>query len=756
MIRSPRVLGVLVVLAGTARADVSLDEFGVGQKLRPAEQLALAACDVDVELRGTVAEVELRQRIVNVGPAMAAALEVELPTDAQLIGAAAIVDRGPRVAAIPVTARFDSEHVVSDDVLGTDPALVTSLGFTNGDRKRYRVVTQPIDTDHELAIVTRWTAIAAVRNSAVRLVLPGRAPTARLAPCRGNVHATPGPGASIQRIRIDGVTAGTRDTAPFVVEADDVTLEAELAFAKPQPLVWTQTEALGEGWTARAVAVIAPPVPLDVIEARRALIVVDSSRSMQLLGRHPVDVVHAIGAALPKGTEIEGILYDRVPRRVFGTWQPANVTSLDALESAIVKQPAVNGSDAAAALALAHDLVVADATRGQTMVIVVTDGVFGGIPDSALAHAMQAHAAELDVHAIVLDPGHLTSPNAVALRAPVDLYGGTYVEVRADELAGALAGVDAWLRPSWLGLQLHGIDATIPDLLLAGSGVTVLGLTRTPTATITLSGHGDPAFTVAARAVPATPVAARAVPATPVAQLVLAGTSEGQLVHPHTNDPTPGELVTAAHTLVRLRAAHPTVDADHALAVLASVGKVAKTRRAMVAGGGPYTRMVAIDDPPLPLDMHPAQSWTMTASMIDKVVLERLFRDQLKPYAFACYQRALGKAPSLGGQVTFTLDIGRGEVTRASVNGLGNEAFDACLVDAAYSLTLALPNADVDGDDRTIAHYPLTFSVHDRRPTVFAGDADSDSPLDIDAIVGGVPRHVPKPETATPLGNLRP
>jgi hypothetical protein len=170
----------------------------------------------------------------------------------------------------------------------------------------------------------------------------------------------------------------------------------------------------------------------------------------------------------------------------------------------------------------------------------------------------------------------------------------------------------------------------------------------------------------------------------------------------------------------------------------------------MIAGGGTFERSVAIVDPlPPARDSKPAAS-TMP-SAIDRTTVERLFRDQLQPRAYACYQRALGRAPKLAGTVHFELYLGRGEVTQASVMGLGDSAFDACLLDVAYSLEPPAPDFSIHSDDETLARYPLTFSVHQDRPWVIAGDADSSSPLDIDAIQGGVPATA-----RTPLGKLRP
>jgi hypothetical protein len=194
--------------------------------------------------------------------------------------------------------------------------------------------------------------------------------------------------------------------------------------------------------------------------------------------------------------------------------------------------------------------------------------------------------------------------------------------------------------------------------------------------------------------------------------------------------------------------------------VLAQTGRVAASRRAMVKGGGPYARSAAVRDPDVPVPGVAAGAATVASpSAIARITLERLFRDQLAPRAYACYERALGLAPNLGGTVFFELRLGRGEISHAALTGLGNAQFDTCLLDAAYALQPPPPDFSVNADDQTVAKYPLTFNVRGERPIILPGDADSSSPIDIDAVQGGVPTGKRGPvhvETSTPLGTLRP
>jgi hypothetical protein len=717
-------------VASPARADVVFEEYGFGEVRQDAHQLVDASCELDVELHGTVATVELREKITNPGAGpLAARLDFALPRGAVVTGASL---RGDVATAVP--AGFSTEIVDNYDVLAADPLTLTSLG---GDR--YRALMQPIGAGHDAQLAVRWSSIAEVRDGALRLAFPRRASSAKLADCKGTIRATPGPGAAIGKIRVNG--ADTRGS--FVLAGSDVTIAVDLVFSRPEPVVWTQSQDLGNGFTATLVTAIAPPIRSTAIPAHRALFVVDGSRSMALVGPHNVArVIHAIGAALPANTQIDAIVYDRKAARVLGDWRPSTADNLAAIETAVKTHVGTNGSDVAAAFALAHT-AIADGARGSTMVIAITDGVLGQVGDTALSHALDAKTSTVDVHAIVLDPASTRSPGATALRNPVNLYGGTYVEVPVDELDDALTGVGAWLRPSWLELQIEGTRVAMPSELRTGSGVTVVAIDPGPAHAVVLAGHGETPIRVAARPGPSVPVAALALPLTNDASFAADG------------EATKNSADARRVAIVK----HPGVSAEHALVVLASSGRIAKSRHDMVAGGGRYVRVADITDPAFDDVAATGPAPLPTATAIERSTLERLFRDQLQPRAYACYQRALGRTPKLAGTVYYDFELGRGEVTQVTVTGIGDPTFLACLVDAGYQLSPPLPDFTVNADDQTIARYPLTFNTREDRAVIVLGDADSSSPLDIDAIKAGVPTikhpHL-KVDTSTPLGGLKP
>jgi hypothetical protein len=441
--------------------------------------------------------------------------------------------------------------------------------------------------------------------------------------------------------------------------------------------------------------------------------------------------VTSIARMLARGTEVEAIIYDRTATRVLGGWKPIDATQLATIETAIDKHTAANGSNAQAALAAAQNAI---GSTKETQIVVITDGVMSddGAPTGALA------TLQVELHAIVLSNGSMRSPDVQPLRSAINRIGGSYTELDVSQLDTALGTFDDWLRPSWLDLGITITDqkseATLavdqlPRELRAGSGVVLLSITDLPRRP-TLIGHNVKRIKIAG---------VSAAPA-PVAELALSERSSYQL-----------------DNLDDLRKRHPIVDGGVPFVVLATRGKIAASRRRVTASGGPFTRMVAVSDPQFPHETRNAPTVTGPGpSAIDRNALEVMFKTQLQPAAFACYQRALARLPKLAGTVQFQIEIGRGETTHAKVTGLADATFDACLLDAAYTVTPPLPNPSYNSDDRTIANYPLSFSVREHKPFIIAGDADSSSPLDIDAIQGGVPVKVKAVDTSTPLGNLRP
>jgi hypothetical protein len=708
-----RLAAVVLVSSGTLTYANTFDEYAAKQPPRPATQLFEASCEMHVDLRGAVASVELKQRIVNPGPgALAARHEFTLPRGAIVTGFRA---RSEQALAVP--AGFTSTKVGAPEVLGTDPAVLVAR-----DRDSYEITLQPIEPDRDITLTTQYVVVADAQLGTLHLELPSRSAPGKLTACKGTLRAAAGAGAKVKRIRVGGVETGARGAASFVVDANAVALDVELEVAGRDPIVWTQTQPLGDGWHASLVTVLAPRIA--PVQAKRVVFLVDLSRSMDLVGRQNViKVIRAVGNALPAGTEVEAIAYARTAQRVYGEFRSASPGNMAVLEGALLRHSSTNGSDVVAAYGLAKQALAN--TRGAAMLVTITDGVTPELASGALVTALDLKSTTVDVHTIVLDPARTRAPSADVLRAPVATLGGAYVEVAVDDLDRALAAIDEWLRPSARDLSLGG--PTIPQEVHSGGGFTQAFVHKGSTRFM-LTGRTERPFRVTARPGPKVPVAA----------LVLATADTDDI------DPS---------VLARAGAAFPSADESRAFAVLSPQGRIAKSRRAMVEGGGRYERVVAIPDPDstaVPRTATPV----LTASAIARDTLERLFREQLQPKAYACYQRALGTNPKLAGTARFRFRMGRGEITEVQLGGLGDSALDTCLLDAAYLLSPPFPDFTINADDQTIANYPLTFNRRADQPYVVLGDADSSSPIDIDAVQGGVPGRV-KVDSKNPLGGMR-
>ncbi len=707
----------VVAMPWLAHAEASLVEHSGEIRERPSQYVTEVACDMSVDVRGAVAVVEVRQRFLNGGPIPLGAIHrYELPRGGAVTGFA-VTTAGKRVAAVPVEADPPTTTVEDPEVLGADPALL------EWDDGQLILTLQPIPVGREWTTTTTYATTVDVRPSGLRLELPDRG---AMGACRGSIRATPGPGATVAAIRVDGHVADR-----FSLGARDVTIDVALLVRSTRPVVWTQSQRLPDGRSATQLTVLTPTQPTTW--PRRVVLAIDGSRSMELVGRPVVDrVIRSVASALPSATPIEAIAFDRVATRI-GAFTPSTIS---ALEAALAKRTARNGSGLDSALRLAHATIVADKT--PTLLVIVTDGVLGPRTDQ-LSAALNASPGSVDVLALVLEPRGSTTSNASSLRRLVSTYGGSVVELAADELDARLAAARDWLSPSWVDLAIEGFD--IPFTAQAGGGFTRREIHASSPANLALTIGGRDS------------IRARTGPVAPVAALALHGTTSALFTT--MADPDDAHVAAAQRLHARAIAAYPSVTEGISFAVPSPHGRIARSRRDMLAGGGTYERVVELEDPPREPRIHVGVATAPAPSAVVRESLERLFVQQLRPQARACYQRALTRDPKLAGTVVFELTLGRGEIGDVQLSGLQSPAFEACLLDAAYALSLSFPDLSINADDRTTARYPVTFLLDStERPTVVLGDADSSEPIDIDAMDRGRKRI--KVDATTPLGGMRP
>ncbi len=224
----------LCTATSVANAETSLTEDNESSCSAPTVQLFEASCDVDVELRGLLAVVEVRQRIVNPGPlAVAATYEFDLPRGATITGFTLRGD-GSTETAIPIAGAFRTVDAASRAMLDAETALLTALDADAG--AQYRIRLQPIVANHEVWLTTRYSTLGELRGSALRVVLPGRT----------------------------GKVVTSRSSAAFVLDANEVMIDGNLAFAGRDPVVRTQTQPLAAGWFASLIDAIQGGVPIKL------------------------------------------------------------------------------------------------------------------------------------------------------------------------------------------------------------------------------------------------------------------------------------------------------------------------------------------------------------------------------------------------------------------------------------------------------------------------------------------------------------
>ena len=248
---------VAQIVHPAAAAAAGLDEYGVGVPRRPAEQLYEASCDVDIDLRGALVRVEVRQRIANPGTtALAAVLELPLPDGAAITGFA--LDGESAIAIDPARA---PQLVDDEGVLGADPAL---LDLTHDG---YRVVLQPVAGDHIVTLTTRYSLVAAITGGAARLTLPGRGVASKLTACRVSLHATAGPGVTVREVRAGSVaTTGAR--AIFTVVPVSATGFSIYTQGGAHVVVDIVGYFTGPSATLSSVGLFAPQVPTRLLDTR--------------------------------------------------------------------------------------------------------------------------------------------------------------------------------------------------------------------------------------------------------------------------------------------------------------------------------------------------------------------------------------------------------------------------------------------------------------------------------------------------------
>ena len=734
---------VLIVVAAAALAThpgaASAAELGV----IGSGEIVEAGYQLDIDVRGLVATVQARQTLLNPGAAdVEAVYTFDLPAEAVITGltvarAGGAAETGVVVtpgAAITLAADLDTIAEVPD--LGLLRLLSVgerATGDRRGEPSTYELRVFPVSAGRTTVATVRWVMPLAIDGGRALLRLPSRGPGQNLSRETGRLRFRPVPGLrGYLDVHADGrrlaARAGTAALAFASSRSGDLRIEAGLDATATA--AWVDVLPVDGQRGVIAVSALAPrALKADPLADRRILVVVDTSRSVGTTGlAAAARAVDAVLAAAPPSARIEAILFDRAPRRLFKTWRPAPEARGD-LVSTIRGATPGNGTDLGAALALAAQAL--GEGSGDALVVLVSDGVVAAELDGdALRDRLGSAAAAVDVGAILLVPDDAALPDVHygALAGLIRHVGGRAVALRVSELDRRAAALPAELREPEpledLGVEADGatVDITLPDALASGGGLVALGTYRggRPGAARLTARRGEERVIVRAR--PAADASST---------LALADA-----------DPI-------AFRGARRRAA--VVAPDASLVALDRKARVTRQRLALVAAGGPFTRI----PPPPELERgHRFEPFTTrpielrsqrAAGSLPPDVVRSMLTQQLVPRARGCLARALAGGRRVQGTLTVELQLTRGEMMAAAAPGPLDPALVTCVVDAAYDLTVPAYATGGEPDPIYLVRYPLRFETRGNEAITILGDADSAEPIDT-----GV-----KVDIDDPMGNLR-
>jgi hypothetical protein len=694
---SPLALAALALLLAAAPSPVTAAELThVGGEIREA------AFAYQVELGWPLSKVVIEQELVNRGAADGAAIYAfELPRAAAIVelivtdaaghaSRAAALDEGAARTQLdgpPDGARPDLALLrMTDDAPAAAPRATT----------RYELRLYPVPAGKSVRTAMRILVPTAYQDDRLLVRLPARGERATLAREQASLSFRSGAGLrGLDDARVGGrpVRAGEgRAGAAIGLERGALTVEAKPRWGVPtSALVQTASAALDGGAGLVALAIAAPAAvtrPSAPAAPDRVIVLLDRSRSLGEAGRAASErAVAAVLAAAPRA-RVEVVTYARTAAGVLGALAPNGEATRAAIVRALAGRPLAAGGDLGAALELAADRLAS--SSGDAAIVVIGDGI---LPDEldereAIARLGRATLEHARVVSIVLVPDGAPLPALAggALDGLAAASGGALHLVRHGDRAGldrAAALVDRSLD---LALIDDGTSRglALPSTLAPGEGGLALGWYdgKAPDLELTLGG-------VAAR-----PPVARPTLAAPATQLVLAHAQPSELLGP--TPPTDASDEALRERLVAAATRAGVVSPQTALVAHASGDGFGKDRLALARrwGGRAYRRIGWPGEPTLPPPTLAGgrSSGAQTigaAGALDRVLVDDLLNRQLLPRARRCYAAGRQRVRGMEGRVFLTLELARGEVLTARVDGqIGEPTLRGCLVDAGYALTV--------------------------------------------------------------------
>lgn len=678
---APAALAAFVLafaLAGAARADsLHIDvQANPERNFTPVQELSYEAIVAGMD--GYKVDLRLRLALHNASArAQDVVLSLAVPRDAELVGLAVAKD-GTWSPGRAAGVAPDAGHRASGTIFARPLAPVSE-----GDLPGAEVVVFNLEPAGTAQVELQLKAPPRLRGDRWELELPGRGDERWALAVERRVLVREGD-APAPRFWVDGVAnAGAsyvvsrpEDRAvvswPYKHGAKDRrALDGHLEVL-PDPAPPGQRAAGGRFRAYLRLGSSAPPRPDHVV------VVLDRSRSTAPdLHRDAFAAVAGIFDELPGEVTFDAISFARTARPLLGEGEFPAVSdraARDRVAAALDAGAREQGTDLAAALALAGKRIAARGAR-RPLVLVITDGMLPagiGAPriGQVFADSLGARTkVRPDLLFLVDEPmmlragisfEHPIAGIAAGLGARISLeslaqHGGRDPGAPA-ELTEAILAAPRVLGELSLDLPRRAsLEGPAPRGLVAGGVVVVRGRYTGPAPTITVRGK-------------------------------LGGARTSQTLRAAASPAPPAALVASIG--------------------VADLGRAAADGYALPPWFGRRLQRVA----------QLGITWAGRGNGGDRGYLdEKIFRHYLGvrvfPRARACFNRALPRNQLLGGRAVFELEVGKGEVMLAQVDGAGltqrDEAFEACLVEAAWALEIPAGRLD---EQVYRLRYPVVFN----------------------------------------------
>lgn len=677
-----RILAVAAALAlghaGSTRADsLHIDaQANPERNFTPVQELSYEAIVAGVD--GYKVDLRLRVALHNASKRRQdAVLSLALPRDAELVGLSVARD-GTWSPGKPAGVAVEPGHRATGTVFARALAPVV-----DGDLPAAEVVVFNLDAEATIQLELQLKAPPRLRADRWELELPSRGDERwALAPERRVLVHPQRPG-DPPRFWLDDVASEGASyllsrpedrsvvSWPYKhVSKDRGILDGHLEVL-PAPAAPGRKSAGGRFRAYLRLGAAPPPRPDHVV------VVLDRSRSTAPdLHRDAFAALTGLFDELPPALTFDAISFARTARPLLADGEFPGVrdrAARDRVAAALDAGAREQGTDLAAALALAGRRIAARDAR-RPLVVVITDGMLpAGIGAQQIGHVFSDSLAKTTRPELLfivdepmmlrggITPEHPIAGVATALGARISLESLAQHSRRSggeppEGLTEALLAAPAVLSDLRLALPRRAeLDVPAPEGLVAGNVLVVRGSYTGAPPSIGVRG-------------------------------TLAGVRTARTLRAVASPPPPAALVASFG--------------------VADVDRAAADGFARPPWFGRNQQRVA----------QLGITWAGRGNGEARGFLdEKIFRNYLGirvfPRARACFNRALTRDRELGGKVVFELEVGKGEVMLARVDAAGlnhrEATFEACLLEAAWALEIPAGRLD---DQIYRLRYPVVFN----------------------------------------------